>query len=122
VSYEFGVGEYTMRNGRRAVVLSDKYHDGKYVLMGVCETDSGGWELMSWTRTGQFQGIYESAMDLMPPVVHTWRNLYSNGETSPAYQSRKLADFQSSSHGRVAVLHFTHTADGEFVGVELEEV
>jgi hypothetical protein len=67
--YKFGVGEYTTRDGSRAIVhfkLREPCRSS-FVLMGeVC--DKGSWCSGSWTLNGMYQyEINGNARDLMCP-------------------------------------------------------
>lgn len=75
--YSFGVGKYPMKNGGTATVLSvlPKPNDTVCDRIGYF-TLKGFHYPLSWSEDGSAYG-YTSDFNLMPPAMHSWRNLYS---------------------------------------------
>ena len=75
--YEFGVGEYQMRNGSQAWVKFKRTHyDGRFVLVGERESFGDGRVLDTWLNTGENKMTSPSPYDLMSPVEHRYANVY----------------------------------------------
>ena len=69
--YTFKLGEYTMRNGRKAHVrfqLSRPYLH-PYILVGEAQCNDGSWELVKWTEYGEAGCGGKSGFDLMSPGI-----------------------------------------------------
>ena len=118
MTFKFIPGEYTTRDGRRAVVLSDQYTMScGEALTGVVESksDPGRWLRREWFDNGSYSLSGENDVDLMPPCQERWVNVYPTDViwSVARWNTRQIADREQMELDRIAVLHLTFSADGK---------
>ena len=76
---EFGIGEYTTRDGSKAVVNHISTKATLYPLLGYIETFDGVAYPLSWTLAGRRCSGSESDYDLVRQPATVWMNEFSFG-------------------------------------------
>ena len=80
---EFGIGEYTTRDGSKAVINHISKKSTSYPLFGYIETFDGVAYPLSWTPAGRRCSGSESDSDLMREPQSVWMNEYHDGFRGP---------------------------------------
>ena len=76
---EFGIGEYTTRNGFKATVCFISKKSNGYPLIGYVEAPNGVAGEQSWSLKGQVRIGGESVYDLVQEPATIWVNQYADG-------------------------------------------
>jgi len=117
--YEFGVGEYTMRNGWTAWVkyVTPDPAVSSYRLRGYYWSDKHQqYQNTSWTAAGQWSTLRnDGALDLMPPrrewwVTYAGRDEWIEGTDCP---ERKEVLESEAEELELSVVHFVELRPGE---------
>ena len=106
--FEFGIGEWETRNGRKAVILHRLIHlTSEDTLLGYVEFDSGQQYTSVWTLGGKRLNGGSSALWSLkrpqPKPREWWINLYPTRQW--AHTTREKADDKAIPNLLIACVH-----------------
>ena len=125
--YEFGVGEYTMRNGWKAWVqfeLPTPTGEGWPLVGYYWDEDEKQYRTHTWRKDGRsLDTLTESPRDLMPPRREWWITYagpdeWIEGTDSP---ERKEVLESKADERKLSVVHFVELCPGEKIVSEVND-